>query len=197
MSVPATATKGPPVQAARTVIPSATFVGPGQRRTPVVAGSVLIGRRPTCDIRVDDPTTSRVHARLDHDQQTTVLTDLGSTGGTYVNGEALNGPRVLQHGDEVRIGATTWYFEDPASLSAGGDPTEVFDLPDIQTGAELSPRQQQVLEGIADGLTNLEIGERLGVTERTIKSYASELFDKLGVSNRAEAVAEGARRELL
>ena len=42
-----------------------------------------------------------------------------------------------------------------------------------------------------------EIGDELGVTERTIKAYAQELYDKLGVRNRAGAVAEAARLGML
>ena len=38
-------------------------------------------------------------------------------------------------------------------------------------------------------LTNNEIGTRLGITERTVKAYAQELYTKLGVRNRASAVA--------
>jgi hypothetical protein len=44
-----------------------------------------------------------------------------------------------------------------------------------------------VLELMAEGMTNSEIGEQLGVTERTVKAYAQELYDKLGVRNRAGA----------
>jgi DNA-binding NarL/FixJ family response regulator len=50
---------------------------------------------------------------------------------------------------------------------------------------------------MAQGKTNNEIGAELGVTERTVKAYAQELFDKLGARNRAGAVAEAARLHLL
>jgi DNA-binding NarL/FixJ family response regulator len=54
-----------------------------------------------------------------------------------------------------------------------------------------------VLELMAEGMTNAEIGDQLGVTERTVKAYAQELYDKLGVRNRAGAVAEAAKLGLL
>ncbi len=42
---------------------------------------------------------------------------------------------------------------------------------------------------LADGLTNKEIGERLDLTEKTVKNYLATVFDKLGVSRRAQAAA--------
>ena len=42
---------------------------------------------------------------------------------------------------------------------------------------------------LADGLTNKGIGEKLGLTEKTVKNYLSNIFDKLHVINRAQAAA--------
>jgi DNA-binding CsgD family transcriptional regulator len=50
----------------------------------------------------------------------------------------------------------------------------------------LSRREMQVVHYLAEGLTNREIGERLGLSRHTIKNYLLKIFDKLGVSNRVE-----------
>lgn len=50
----------------------------------------------------------------------------------------------------------------------------------------LSLREQQVVHYLAEGLTNREIGARLGLSRHTIKNYLLKIFDKLGVSNRVE-----------
>ena len=55
--------------------------------------------------------------------------------------------------------------------------------------ALLSPQEQRVLALLADGLTNKDIGDRLGLTEKTVKNYLSNLFDKLQVNRRAQAAA--------
>lgn len=50
----------------------------------------------------------------------------------------------------------------------------------------LSRREQQVVHCLAEGLTNREIGARLGLSRHTVKNYLLKIFDKLGVSNRVE-----------
>ena len=54
--------------------------------------------------------------------------------------------------------------------------------------AELSPREREVLTLIAEGLGNAEIGERLSISEKTVRNHVSNLFDKLGVWTRAQAI---------
>jgi DNA-binding NarL/FixJ family response regulator len=57
----------------------------------------------------------------------------------------------------------------------------------------LSPREQQVLQLIANGLENKQIARELQLSEATVKTYIRGVFDRLDVSSRAEAVAVGLR----
>lgn len=57
-----------------------------------------------------------------------------------------------------------------------------------QTFAELSPRERDVLRLLTEGLSNSEIAERLGISEKTVRNHLSHLFDKLGVWSRAQAI---------
>ena len=61
----------------------------------------------------------------------------------------------------------------------------------------LSARERQVLALLADGLGNKQIAARLGISTNTVKTHLEMLFEKLGVSSRAEAVATAAKRGLL
>ena len=54
--------------------------------------------------------------------------------------------------------------------------------------ASLSPRERDVLALLSEGLPNSEIGERLSISEKTVRNHISNVYDKLGVWNRAQAV---------
>jgi DNA-binding NarL/FixJ family response regulator len=61
----------------------------------------------------------------------------------------------------------------------------------------LTPREVEVLEQLAQGLTNKQIALTLGISEHTVKYHISSIYGKLGVMNRAEAVRVGARHGYL
>jgi two-component system nitrate/nitrite response regulator NarL len=83
--------------------------------------------------------------------------------------------------------------------------------PEVQTGLaeqirireesearpRLSEREHEVLKLIAQGLSAPEIGERIHLSTATVKTHLQHLYEKLGVSERAAAVAEGMRRGLV
>jgi outer membrane murein-binding lipoprotein Lpp len=60
---------------------------------------LLVGREPACDVRFDDPHVSRTHAALRRRGNAVYVEDLGSFGGTLVNGAAANAGRELHDGD--------------------------------------------------------------------------------------------------
>lgn len=73
-----------------------------------------------------------------------------------------------------------------------------LDLGGGEAGARvLTPREEEVIRLVADGLTNREIGARLYISEKTASVHVSNLLAKLGASGRAEAVAVAHRRGLL
>ena len=61
--------------------------------------------------------------------------------------------------------------------------------------AALSPQERRVLALIAEGRTNKEVGNELGLAEKTVKNYLSNVFDKLHVTRRAQAAAIFAQRQ--
>ena len=62
---------------------------------------------------------------------------------------------------------------------------------------ELSQRQYEIIESITRGLSNNEIAVQLGIDRSTVKNHLSILFQKLGVANKAEAVAVALRKQLV
>lgn len=61
----------------------------------------------------------------------------------------------------------------------------------------LTPREHEILAMLAEGLPNKLIASRLGISDHTVKTHLEAVFDKLGASNRAEAVARAVRMGLL
>jgi len=60
--------------------------------------------------------------------------------------------------------------------------------------ASLTDQERKVLEHVAEGKTNREIGEVMFLSEKTVKNYVSRILDKLGLARRAEAAAYMAKR---
>ena len=74
-----------------------------------VAGRLTIGRIG-CDIVLPDPKVSKSHAVISPTPDGFVISDLQSTNGTFVNGNPLVMPQVLEHLDRIRFGATELVF---------------------------------------------------------------------------------------
>jgi hypothetical protein len=77
-----------------------------------LARGATLGRGDV-EIRLEDPFASSRHARIERQGSVVVLEDLGSTNGTYLNEEPLDGPQPLHHGDRIRIGDSVFsYLQD-------------------------------------------------------------------------------------
>ena len=77
--------------------------GPGTR-FDIGAAPVTIGRQDQCDVQVKGTWVSRQHTRIAWSGTEYVVEDLGSTNGTFVNGERISGPRALKSGDLLQLG---------------------------------------------------------------------------------------------
>jgi len=69
--------------------------------------------------------------------------------------------------------------------------------PDQANGEDLTVREREVLQLVAEGLANKTIAGRLGISEHTVKFHVAALLAKLGAGSRTEAVHLGARRGLV
>jgi DNA-binding NarL/FixJ family response regulator len=68
---------------------------------------------------------------------------------------------------------------------------------DFDTPESLTAREREVLELLADGLSNRRVAERLGISEHTVKFHVASIYGKLGASSRAELIRRAARRGLI
>ncbi len=83
----------------------------GGKRLVVGPTGASIGRSRQCDVVLDDANVSREHAEIRPRGGAWVLTDLGSTNGSAVNGRRINRPEVIKPGDELEIGTSIIIFE--------------------------------------------------------------------------------------
>lgn len=91
---------------------------------PLQKNEIYIGRDPANDIVIADVEVSRKHARLTMQPGGYVLEDLGSTNGTYINGQRLLGPHVLRAGEVIQLGENVSLsfdaiYDENATIVAG------------------------------------------------------------------------------
>jgi pSer/pThr/pTyr-binding forkhead associated (FHA) protein len=172
-------------------------------RLPLESDRTTVGKAGENDIALaDDPMASHLHAMLERFPAGWCVTDLGSSNGTWVNGERIWASRRLRHGDEVRIGQTRLVFRDPLGA------------PDAQTEAEVGPpalttRERDVLVSLCRPLlardmftepaSTRAIADELVITQAAVKQHLANLYDKFGVDageqhRRARLANEALRR---
>ncbi|BCT92970.1 hypothetical protein LYSHEL_19930 [Lysobacter helvus] len=118
--LPESANDDPGATAVRPVVPRYVLrgvSGEGFGRSHAIHGSTSVGRSPECDLRIDEPGLSRVHARLMPTDDGVLLEDLGSTNGTF-----LNGKRVIRGeahiGDEIGFDTLRFRLIAPGQADA-------------------------------------------------------------------------------
>ena len=96
---------------------------PDQGKRYELHDGATIGREG-CDVTLSDSEVSRHQARVTSADDAAVIEDLGSTNGTFVNGERIAGAHALTDGDEVRFGSTVWRFEAAAAARREAPPPQ-------------------------------------------------------------------------
>jgi predicted component of type VI protein secretion system len=171
-------------------------------RLSLEADRTTVGKAAENDVALEhDPTASHLHAVLERFPAGWCVADLGSSNGTWVNGERVWSAHRLRHGDEIRVGHTRLMFRDP--VAAGGSVTEVEAAPPT-----LTARERDVLLALCRPLLDRDmftepasiraIADELVVTQAAVKQHVANLYDKFGVggdqSNRRSRLANEALR---
>lgn len=146
------------------------------------------------DIRLPDGTGIEACRTLLQKHEHLRVLFLTSSAGQGVVDDAI---RAGAHGyllKEINATALVQAIRDVASGRSILDPQITARVMDLVKGdpagtalAGLSPQERRVLAKIAEGFTNKEVGMALGLSEKTVKNYLANIFDKLQVSRRSQA----------
>ena len=114
------------------------------RQTPL-EGSIEIGREGSTGLAIDDEQASRRHARVTAQGDQATVEDLGSTNGTYLNGQPIEGQRTLRPGDKLRVGLTVFELRTAAEVQR--QPSAVIPVPQVTklSGDVLEPVPEREL----------------------------------------------------
>jgi pSer/pThr/pTyr-binding forkhead associated (FHA) protein len=157
-------------------------------------GSLAIGRRGELDILLDwDPRVSRLHARLEAVGSDWTVVDNGSTNGSFLNGERLQGPHLLRHGDQLLVGRTVIVFLSPTSTrgyttTPAGDTLIRRDITEADRRVLVALCRPYKDFGQAVPATNKVIAAELAYSVPTVKKRLSALFVRFGLENEPQAV---------
>jgi len=94
----------------------------------------------------------------------------------------------------VRTVAAGGSLLDPKATALVLERLRKGDEPDDPRYESLSPQERRILELVADGLTNRQIGAEMYLAEKTVKNYVSSLLHKLGLGRRTEAAVYATER---
>ena len=157
--------------------------------------AVVIGRSPSCDLPVPSSRVSRRHAWVHREGAQYAVSDLGSTNGTFVNDQQVNGARVLKAGDRIRVGdhIITFCMMEPTAGAitvdeSSGEGTQIFN----GTGPALG-QPQDALQGDLTQIPTfalfqmLEIGQKSGVLDVTAPEGRARLWLRSGRPVHAES----------
>jgi len=160
-----------------------------------------VGKASENDIALDDPSVSHPHAVLERFPAGWCVTDLGSSNGTWLNGERIWSWRRVRHDDEIRIGQTRLLFRDPTG--AAQPETDVESVPPAVTARERDVlvalcRPLLARDMFTEPASTRTIADELVISDAAVKQHLANLFDKFGIgthdANRRLQLANSAIR---
>jgi len=155
-------------------------------RMPGLSGVELCGA-----IRAMSPSTGVIMLTSSEEES-----DLYSSIKNGASGYLLKDSSIGQLGEAIRLVARGQSLISPAMATKLLEEFVEISKPKVETPT-LSPREMEVLRQVARGLSNHEIGAELFISENTVKNHIRNIFEKLQMKSRMEAVMYAVRSKLL
>lgn len=156
--------------------------------------SYTIGRGSACEIQLPDISVSREHARIEGAGEEFVLEDLGSTNGTYVNGEQVQ-RRTLRSGDKLRVGRLHVEFQVRTDDDAGEtlDPSDTIVLEGEIARLVGEVNDPDVAKRIA-GLQEFLTRSKRRLSDLAFRDHLTGLYNRRSFDTRLRDEVERIRR---
>lgn len=153
---------------------------------------IVIGRQADSDLPLKHHDVSRRHAEVSYENGRYVLRDLGSTNGTFLNGQEITTPSVLSPGDQIEMGSRIVTFceleADAVAASQGTDPGETMIANRASVNETLAGDLSQIPPSAV--LQVLEMGRKSGILEIDSEAQSCKLWIQDGAPVHAESLKQ-------
>jgi predicted component of type VI protein secretion system len=125
---------------------------------PLPSNVTVVGRRHDCDLRIPLPTVSRRHFQISQNTESLKIRDLDSKGGTFINGERVNGDTVIKAGDYIRVGPVTFVCQidgQPEKIA----PPEAKAAPQAQKPPGPADKADKLGDALEDSFADLDASD--------------------------------------
>lgn len=159
-------------------------------------GRYLLGRSSSCDIIVEDPSVSRMHAEIVIENTTIIVVDQGSSNGTFVDETKVDRCQVTP-GQRLRVGNVSFLL-NPAPDEADLDEEEVktekclseLDVLAAPPGiSALSGPERRTYQCMLHGWSEMQIARHLELSKNTVHSHVQAIYRAFGVHTYPELLA--------
>jgi pSer/pThr/pTyr-binding forkhead associated (FHA) protein len=129
-----------------------------QKAFPLPGDVTVLGRRHDCDLRIPVPTVSRRHCQVNRNGQVLKIRDLDSKGGTFVNGERVDGEIAVKAGDTLRVGPVTFVCQDDGQPEKIAAPKKAKDAAPAESDRK-KPAAQAGGSALDDSFADLDVSD--------------------------------------
>jgi len=163
--------------------------------------TTTVGRREDCDVRIPLGEISRKHCRLIRDESELKVEDLGSSNGTYVNGQRVQGAS-LNPGDTVKIGSVVFVVQldgvpgddELVPFTSDNSPADTSDTSSQGSAVAMEPTIVSDVGSTEGPNENNENFDPMGILDSPNDSGAAEALDSSAIANDIAADLERANR---
>lgn len=178
-----------------------------------LSGSVLgvspdsacyLGRSTKCELVVNHPSVSRRHALLCPDRTGLLVTDLGSTNGTFIDGVRVTGTEVAALESRIHFGSVEFVIrrhdasaeESNSCLDTEKSPPQHQTRVGASESERLSAGQRRVFRLLVEGFSEKRIASRLKISPCTVHNHIGAIYLAFGVHSRAELLVRTLARKV-